>query len=426
MELTLIAAVVFFVVGLFFIVFDQFLKHKAAIAAALFVVLWLLRWSMTDDPTVEHEFADALLKASNIAFFLMGAMGIVILIEVARLFDWVAYQVYRRRWSDKKQYGALSSICFWFSAVLDNMTTALVMSQISPYFFRGKNLKHTAPTTTHSANAGGAWSPIGDVTTIMIWVAGKFAWHQVVFYAFAPSFASFATFLYGMSRKIEGATEDVPIEPVHLTRGEVAVISSGLVSFTFPLIAVTLTPFEPWVGLWFGFAITWLIAEHLRKGSGYATSLDKEIEEKIKDTDVPAIIFFVGIVLAADALGAMGILRWITEATLGDNPSDFWVITTAIALGVLSAGVDNVPLTAIALDTIQSENPELWALLAYCVGTGGSILITGSAAGVVVMSRLGVSAKDYARDYGPLLLLSYFVGVVVAVIQYLVLSIVFV
>jgi Na+/H+ antiporter NhaD/arsenite permease-like protein len=242
----------------------------------------------------------------------------------------------------------------------------------------------------------------------MLWLAGKFSTTELVRWAFLPSFTLFLTTTWMLARNIVGESRDIEEETIRLTNSEKAVIGMALLSFPMPLLASQIH-LPPYMGLLFGLGCVGLLISFFHnkerkvleagkteeteelpeiKGSTESAHLSSDIEKKLARTDIASLMFFAGILLAVGALEHLGILETISHFLLGEDPSIARYVVGSGSLGVLSAIVDNIPITAAAMGILSTSDPAIWTLLAICVGTGGSMLIIGSAAGVVAMGRV--------------------------------------
>lgn len=404
-----IAGSIIFVLGYIVITFEHQLKvEKAPTSLVMAGLMWLLV-SRSNAHFAEH-LQDAGWEITQIVFFLLFAMSLVELISRLGFFEFVRVKLQERHWDNRQQFLVLMILTFLFSSILDNLTTAIVMVEIARRFFRGRNLLVVAAGVVIMANAGGAWSPIGDVTTIMLWLAGKFTAGDILLHAFLPSAVHGIVATVLLRRMIENeryddSTEDLPIR---FTPQAKILMTVALLSFSLPFIATQLD-LPPFVGLGFGFGVVGMLTSifshrgrhhaggDTEEGAGQ-TRMQHDIQEIIRDVDFSSLIFFVGILLSVAALGSLGILQSISDSMFGPDPQFARIAGGNVILGWASSVIDNVPLTAMAIDTVPTTHTWLWTLLAYTVGTGGSHLIIGSAAGVVVMGRVkGLSSTAYMR-----------------------------
>lgn len=421
MEIGHILALVMFFIGYFAISLEHKLNtSKSAIALILAGLLWVTALAQIGDrELVHHAVLEAGAEVFEIVAFLLTAMSLVEILIHYRFFDVIAKRIDRLKLTDIHQFYILAFLTFFFSAALDNLTVTIVMIQIARRFFKGENMLKVAAGLVIVANAGGAWSPVGDVTTIMLWLADKFDASQVILEGILPSMVIgvIATLMIG--KQIVTDTRDSLEDRIYqLTRGEKLIIGTTLASFTLPLIMNTIG-LPPYIGLLLGLGFVWMIIEFVKTRSYKETHLTANIEKLIQKTDIASLQFFIGILLAVSALGTLGVLDDISTFLFSADPSLGRVIFGNTVLGLLSALVDNVPLTAIAIDIIHFPDPALWVLTAIAVGTGGSALVIGSVAGVIAMGMVkGLTFGKYLKIATPAAVISYFAAIAVWYLQY--------
>lgn len=337
-------------------------------------------------------------ETMGVVGFLLCAMTLVEILVDFQFFDWLRYRLLKLGLGNLGQYFAITTCTFFFSAVLDNMTTTIVMLRIAALFFRGKPLFFTACAIISAANSGGAWSPIGDVTTFMLWAAKKFSTTQLITTTFLPSLISFAVVALWLSRGITPAIDDETSDVVtSMHWSQWLIIAICLASFTGPFFAVQ-AGLPAFTGLMMGLGFVWMIQELFRKTQKRQTSLmGKKIEALIEKIDIPSLQFFIGILSAVTALHMVGSLQSMTQLLYGEGTGR--TVLGHTILGLSSAIFDNVPLTAIAIQSFSGTDGALWSLLAFTVGTGGSILVIGSAAGVVAIGILDKLREEYGNDF---------------------------
>lgn len=386
-----IIAAGFFGLGYLLITLEQkFNTHKSAIALTLGAVLWLLAavHLLSDKETLSHALSHAGAEIFNIVAFLLAALALIEILVHYRFFDLIRAKLIAMNVSDKQQFIVIIVLTFFFSAILDNIAITIAMLQIALRFFKGRNMIIAAAGIVIAANAGGAWSPVGDVTTIMLWLAEKFTATEIIQYAFLPS-ATLAliagSLLY---RKLDDTNFLKREEGDTLTPsfGEKLVIATALMSFTLPLL-VSFIGLPPYMGLFLGLGLTWCLIEFAkkRKNSNNQTHMTANIDKIVQTVDISSIKYIMGILLAVMALSTLGVLQWLSHTVVGTDPTTSHLILINIGLGFLSGIMDNASLVAIAMNTLPMDNPELWALTAIAAGNGGSLLVIASAAGVVAM-----------------------------------------
>lgn len=362
--------------------------NKSGIALFMGALLWILLAAFGHHD-LEPELVETVFEIFNITLFLMCAMALVEIVAHYRVFDVIQAKIFRQRPTDKKQFLTITALTFLFSALLDNLTTTIVMIKIARKFFKDRNLLIAAVGIVIAANAGGAFSPIGDVTTIMIWLAGKFEASEVIVDGILPSLGLYLTMLGLMLPTIKESGFDMQPEAVEpLSKSETLVVGVAVSSFALPIV-VKFFHLPPVFGLVLGLGAAWILMDYFRRRK-YAckTHLTTTTEHLLAKIDMSSIKFFTGILLAVSALSLTGVLHKISMILYGTGESATQIIIGNAILGAISSVLDNIPLTAIALDILPTTDPEIWVQLALMVGTGGSLLVLGSAAGVVAMGMI--------------------------------------
>ena len=422
--MALIAGIIF-VVGYALITLEHYWKiNKSITATALAAILWGLIALTTSD---SHGVEDALHHLSGETFslivFLLAAMTLVEILVHYRFFDLLRAKLFALGLKDTGQLVLMAILTFILSAIIDNLTTTIVMVQIARRFFKGHNLLVAAGMIVVSANAGGAFSPVGDVTTIMLWLAGKFTALEIIAWGFLPSVAILAVSLSLFIRQLKRDSGDemmISGENVTLTTSEKVVIVMSFASFTLPPLAhfVGLPPF---MGLLLGVGLVGLTIGFFTNASVHRdTHLSMDIEKLLGKLDITSLLFFIGILFAVGALGFLGILELISNNLFGEDPAMSRLIAGSVLLGAFSAILDNIPLTAAAIDILHTTDVRLWALMAICVGTGGSMLVIGSAAGVVAMGMVKeLTFKNFLKIATIPAAFGYVAGIAVWYVQYL-------
>ncbi|MDC6352716.1 sodium:proton antiporter NhaD [Zeaxanthinibacter sp. PT1] len=409
-----------FILGYVLIALEHKIKiDKAGTALFLGVLLWLLLALQTENlPETLHHLKEHFEDIAEILFFLLGAMTIVELIDSHNGFG-IIQRVVRIR-SKTGLLWTLSVLTFFLSAVLDNLTTTIVMMAIIKKFMtKREELWFFAGFIIIAANAGGAWSPIGDVTTIMLWNAGHVTTGTIITETFLPSVACLLVPLALASFKFRGlAVEPLDegskeIQPLKEKESNLILLLGVILLLMVPVFkAVTHLP--PFMGMLFSLSVFWVITEIIHRKKPTEIRHKLTVAATIQRIDTPSILFFLGILLAVASLEANGSLLVLGE-TLESSFSDFHMTNTL--LGLLSAIIDNVPLVAGAMGMYSMEvypqDHEFWTFLAYCAGTGGSVLIIGSAAGVAAMGILKIDFVWYLRRIAWLALVGYLSGIIV-------------
>jgi len=414
---------IIFIIGYVLITLEHRISlNKSVSATALGAILWVVI-ALSGDHNTEEAIHNVSAETFSLVVFLLAAMTLVEVLIHYRFFDFLRIKLFELGLKDKQQLILISVIAFFLSAVIDNLTTTIVMVQIARRFFRGKNLLIAAGSVVVAANAGGAFSPIGDVTTIMLWLAHKFTAGELILWGFLPSLSILFVSTYLLSRQMTGDTKDEALddpESIALSKSEKIVIASTFSSFAFPLIA-HLVHLPPFMGLLFGLGMVGLIIcffTHIRPRRESHLSL--EIEKLLAKVDITSLLFFIGILFAVGALAHLGILASISASLFGEEPTVWRLVSGSVLLGVFSAIVDNIPLTAAAINILQTTDFKLWVLLALCVGTGGSMLVIGSAAGVVAMGMVkDLNFKQYVHIVALPAAAGYITSIVVWCLQYI-------
>ena len=391
MEFIPIIAAGFFGLGYILITLEQkFGLHKSAIALTMGGVVWLLAavYLKSQPEVLEEALSHTGAEIFNLVAFLLAALALIEILVHYKFFDLIRAKLIALNVGDKKQFLIIFALTFIFSALLDNIAITIAMLQIALRFFKGKNMIIAAAGIVIAANAGGSWSPIGDITTIMLWLAGKFSAIEVIQYAFLPAAALALVAGALLYRQLQAGDFDKrePGDTQRPTRGEKAVIGMALGSFLLPL-AMSFVGLPPYMGLLLGLGLTWCLVEFAKhkKHEVSSTHMTANIEKLVQTVDISSVKYIMGILLAVLALSTIGVLGWVSQMVVGSDPSAAHLIWTNIGLGFLSGIVDNASLVAIAINALPMEDPQLWALTAIAAGNGGSLIVIGSAAGVVAM-----------------------------------------
>ena len=414
-----------FVIGYIIITLEHHWKvNKSVTATAIAAIIWgALAITGTDHHAMELAIHNLSAETFSLVVFLLAAMTLVEILVHYRFFDLLRAKLFALGLEDNAQLILISTITFFLSAIIDNLTTTIVMVQIARRFFKGTNLLVAAGAIVVAANAGGAFSPIGDVTTIMPWLAGKFTAAEVLMWGFLPSFTIYLVSTFLFVKQIKGdSTDEKPEthEVVVLSTSDKIVITATFASFALPPIA-HIFGLPPFMGMLFGVGVVGLIIGWFANTATIREShLALDIEKLLSKLDITSLLFFIGILFAVGALSFLGVLDQISGALFGANPETSRLIAGSVLLGGFSAILDNIPLTAAAIDIMQTTDFRLWVLLAICVGTGGSMLVIGSAAGVVAMGMIKeLTFKQYFKIAALPAAVGYVAGIAVWYLQYL-------
>ena len=416
---------IIFIIGYAGIAFEHGIKiNKAATALITGVLCWTIYIIAAENKhLVSEQLTEHLGELSGILFFLLGAMTIVELIDVHDGFDLITNRI--NQVNKRKLLWIVCLITFFLSPILDNLTTTIVMvTLIRKLVKEHEDRLWFVGMVVIASNAGGAWSPIGDVTTTMLWIGGQVTAGSIVLALFFPSLACLIVPLSLVSIKMKGNIErpepDKDSKPsVISNRQKSVVFISGVSILILVPVFKTLTQLPPYMGILIGLGILWVITELMH---GDKQEIDKHhfsVSHALRKVDTPSILFFLGILLSIAALQSTGMLttsaEWLTSTIGNEN-------MIAVSLGLLSAIIDNVPLVAAAqgmygLDQYPTDH-NFWQFLAYTTGTGGSALIIGSAAGVAAMGMEKINFFWYLKRITWLALVGYFSGVLIYLLQY--------
>jgi len=438
----IIALLLIFVIGYTCIAMEHKIKiDKAATALVMFGLMWATYALLSKNASVGTELIEHLGSICETLIFLIGAMTIVDLIDTHGGFYIITKYI-----TTRKKFMLLwliAGITFFMSAVLDNMTTAIVMIMIlrkmiakplDRWIFSG--------IIIIAANSGGAWSPIGDVTTIMLWMRGNITTLPLVSYLILPCMASLFVPLFIISFKFRKNKGDVlssqPLE-LRLPQGvgqrfSRGIFAAGVLGLLSVPVFKTITGLPPYVGIMFVLGGLWTLTEIVYdRKKDMEESIKNRVSKVLKHIDMPTILFFLGILMSVACLQSSGILG--TSADFLDK-NVHEVFTIASVVGVLSSVIDNVPLVAACMGMYPVATPEMlslsadpaymqaftrdglfWLLLTYCAGVGGSILIIGSAAGVVAMGLEKINFGWYFKNITLLAFLGYVAGIAILYIE---------
>jgi NhaD family Na+/H+ antiporter len=398
--------------------------NKAATALVTGVLCWTVYILFTPDKEmVTDQLAHHLGELSQILFFLMGAMTIVELIDAHDGFELVTDRI--RTTDKRKLMWIVALLSFFFSAVLDNLTTTIVMVSLVRKLVEKKSDRWMlAGVIIISANAGGSWSPIGDVTTTMLWIGKQITAGNIIIKLFIPGLVCMLVPLLVMRFMFRGnvTRPEAPADHRQVSRGAARqrniVFFVGVGTLLMVPVFKTVTHLPPFMGILVGLGLMWIITEIIHSGKDEEDRQNYTVAYALRKIDTPSILFFLGILLAITALESIGELtkaaRWM-DGNLKDQN------LIVVSIGLLSSIVDNVPLVAAAqgmydLKTFPTDS-YLWEFLAYATGTGGSVLIIGSAAGVAAMGLERIDFVWYLKKIGWLALIGYLAGAVVYILQ---------
>lgn len=369
--------------------------NKSGVSLALGSILWLIVALVSHDKSeISHAITETGGEIFSIVVFLLSAMTIVELLVHYQLFDWIREKIMKKQISQHKLFLLLGALTFVMSAFLDNLTTTLIMIQIGRKIYKDKNnFLIFVANTVIAANAGGAASPIGDVTTIMLWLANKFNAVQIMSIGIIPAIMAWAVPQYLLGKQIKTHEKSEEANPGFDLVDEKkvqpfwSVIFIGLFSFVLPVI-FNIIGLPPFLGLLLGLGFLWIFID-IKARNGHEDHTTGRVINIIQKTDISTLKFFIGILLAVGALSHVGLLKDLNTFIFGPDINTARLIFGNVILGFTSSILDNVPLVAAAIKMFAvGISPSIWVLLAITAGTGGSMLVIGSAAGVAAMGQV--------------------------------------
>lgn len=417
-----IALLIIFAIGYAVIAFEHRLGvNKAAAALITGVLLWTVFIVSASDPySISESLSHHIGQTAGILFFLMGAMTIVELIAAYDGFELITKRITTR--DKRKLLWLVALLSFFLSATLDNLTTAIVMVSLARELLTERKDKLLfAGIIVIAANAGGAWSPIGDVTTTMLWIGGQITSLNIIKALILPSLTCLIAPLLVVTFTVKGSVvrpERTPdkLRPASLFEQR-AVLFGGICILIMVPVFKTITHLPPYMGMLIGLGVLWIITEAMRSQNGESAK-ELSVTRVLQRIDTPSILFFLGILIAIACLETAGILRYFAQmldAKIGN------LNAIVISIGLLSSILDNVPLTAATMAMyplhLFPTDHYLWEFMAYSAGTGGSILIIGSAAGVVAMGMEKIEFGWYLKRFSWLAALGFFAGAGMYILQ---------
>lgn len=414
--------IVIFVLGYLAIALEHPIKvDKAASALITGVLVWtLFVLSGADQHFIEEQLLHHLSEISSILFFLLGAMTIVELVDAHEGFSIITDKITTK--NRVKLLWIVSVLTFFFSAALDNLTTTIVMVSLLRKLIDDKYERwFFAGIVVVAANAGGAWSPIGDVTTTMLWIGGQLTTMTIIKTLIVPSIVAMMVPLTVLSFTMKGEI----VRPVEVGNKEDSDLTTafernlifflGVAGLLFVPVFKTLTHLPPFMGMMLSLGVLWLVTEIIHRSKNKADKSQLSVIGVLRKIDTASVLFFLGILLAVAGLQSAGHLAVMAQNLNEWFGGDIYAIN--IVIGLLSAIVDNVPLVAGSMGMYEitsvgnfAQDGVFWQFLAFCAGTGGSALIIGSAAGVAAMGLEKIDFVWYLKKISILALLGYFAG----------------
>ena len=429
-----ILIVTLFVIGYLCIALESLTRiNKAAIALLMCVGCWTLLmmgpgayYPEVAEGSVMHHIAEViehhLGDAGGTLFFLMGAMTIVEIVDSNGGFNFVRDTIKTR--SKRKLLWRVAFITFFLSAILDNLTTSIVMIMVLRKLVQNREERLIyAALVVIAANSGGAFSPIGDVATIMLWIKGVITTQGVLMEIFIPSLVSMVIPAFIMQYMLQGKFDkehNLPKADVsQFTKTQRNIIFwLGVGGLCFVPVFKTLTHLPPFMGILLVLGVLWTVTEIFHYNTAEDDTMAKRVSDLLSRIDLSTIMFFLGILMAVAVLQEIGVLTAMGEGLNEAFAGNYYLINGII--GVLSSIVDNVPLVAgcmgmypVAADGAMAVDGIFWQLLAYCAGVGGSMLIIGSAAGVVVMGLEKITFGWYMKKITWIAFVGYLAGIFV-------------
>ncbi|MCS6928057.1 MAG: sodium:proton antiporter NhaD [Saprospiraceae bacterium] len=434
--------VVVFIIGYTFIALEHPLKiDKSASALLTGVLCWLvLLFGIEQMPeykslSVEeradiYKFLDSSLfehvgEIAEILFFLIGAMTIVELVDRHEGFRVITDRI--KTLNRVRLLWITSIIAFIASSILDNLTTTIIMcALVRRLLKREEDMWVAGGFIVLAANAGGAWSPIGDVTTIMLWIGGQISTFHVIKVVLAPSIICLVVPLLLASLSLKGQVE----APDYLEEQnnyqwakheQLLIFILGTLGLLFVPVFKAITHYPPFMGVLLSLGFIWYVTEYIHRDKPADVRSELSVAAVLRRIDTPSVLFFLGILLAVGALASSGHLRLLASTLDRVFEGNIYSLNTLI--GMLSAIVDNVPLVAAAMGMysmdVYPQDHDFWTLLAYCAGTGGSMLVIGSAAGVAAMGLLKMNFIWYLKRISIYALIGYLAGIGAFYLQHL-------
>jgi len=411
-----LSVVITFIIGYALITFEHKVSiNKAATAILTGVLCWI--WSLIAG-FPQNDVALVALNAhladiAQIMLFLLGAMTIVELIDSHRGFKFITSFIATQ--NKRVLLWEVAFVTFFCSSILDNLTTSIIMITLLRQLIEDKKVRMVyAGMVIIAANAGGAWTPIGDVTTTMLWIGGRITSGNVIKQLFLPSLFSMLVPLiyltYKVKRDIPAKTLSFNDEPAAYGAKRIFALGIGALIMV-PVLRVS-TGLPPYLGVLLGLGLMWGLTDLIHQERHFL-----KVPHVLTKVDISSILFFLGILLAVSALEYAGILERLTLWT-DSHVGDKNIIISGV--GVISSVIDNVPLTAAVMGmydlTGYPMDSKIWEMTAYCAGTGGGLLIIGSAAGVVVMGMEKIRFSWYLKRISLSALMGYLSGLALVIL----------
>lgn len=413
---------IIFIVGYVAIAFEHQLKiNKAAAALITGVLCWTIYFLQSNHPQqAEEQLVHSFGEIASILFFLLGAMTIVELIDSHNGFDIITQKITTA--TKSRLLWIIATITFFLSALLDNLTTAIVMVSLCTKLLSSKEDRlWFAGIIIIASNLGGAWSPLGDVTTTMLWIGGQISALQIIKILFVPCLVACSIPVWLTARKFKGQEmkyiSSTEISAAAKREGRL-VLFWGIGFLLFVPLFKSVTHLPPFMGMLLALGIMWIVTTIIHKDKNPEYQEQFTVATALQKIDSPSILFFLGILLAVSALQSAGILNTMANGLKHTFQNDYLI---ASVLGLLSSVVDNVPLVAASQGmydlSVYPTDHYFWHFLAFTTGSGGSAIIIGSAAGVAVMGIEQINFMWYLKKISWLALIAFVVGIGVFLLQ---------
>jgi Na+/H+ antiporter NhaD/arsenite permease-like protein len=410
-----------FIIGYLLIALEHPLKiNKSGSAIFMGVLIWSIYTIGWPESDTVSEMSHHLGAISEILFFLVGAMTIVEIVDAHDGFNLITNRITTR--SKLRLIWIISLLAFFLSAILDNLTTAIVMVSLTRKLIERRDQRlFFAGMIVIAANAGGAWSPIGDVTTTMLWIGGQITTLNIIKMLILPSIVCVLVPLIYITlfqrKSMEG--ELPAMKKKSLDRENKVIFFLGVGGLIFVPVFKQLTHLPPYVGILFVLGFLWIISDIIHRKKNQEVKEKYSASNALMRIDMPSLLFFLGILLAVAGLESLHVLKevaiWMDD-TIGNKD------IIVLGIGLLSAIVDNVPLVAASMGmydlSVYPADHKIWVFIAYCAGTGGSVLIIGSAAGVAAMGMEKIDFIWYLKKISFIALLGYLSGAAVYLVQF--------
>ncbi len=414
-----------FILGYIFIIMEHKIKiSRSATAILTGILCWIAIMLSGNKESLQLSLEKSISESSQIIFFLLGAMAIVELIDIHGGFSIVTSKI--KQQNKKKLLWIITFITFFLSSILDNLTTTIALIiLIRKMISDPKERALFGGIVVIAANAGGAWTVIGDITTTMLWIGGNLSIFAVMKNLFFPSILSVVIPTFIVSRKLkENVAAPAAMENEQngvRSKDKIIIFCAGVISLIMVPVFKTVTSLPPFMGILFALAVMWIITEIIHKNDGSINREKLSVTQAIKESDIASILFFMGILLAISALSAAGILDKIgffLDKNIQNKNS------IAVIIGAASSLIGNVSLVAASIKmypiSVVMPDSHFWNLLAFSTGTGGSIFIIGSAAGIALMGLEKITFNWYLKNISFLAFIGFISGIAVYFLQTLI------